>query len=386
MKRNRLLRIAAATSLTAGVALVATGTLAGATPSNSTSTGHALFVETDQTANTVLAYQRANDGTLTFAGTFATGGTGESAAGAAADPLASQGGLTLIDQNRELIAVNPGSDTVSVFAVNGASLQLIQQVPSGGDFPDSVTSHGDLVAVLNAGGAGAVAEFAWHGGTLTAVPDSVRSLGLNNVNPPNFVHSPGEVGYSPSGRFLVLTTKQSANTFGVANAYDVFKVGADGALSASPTVTPAQHANPFAFTFDAVGNLVGVEAGNSSLDTYTINADGSLTALGTVSDGQAALCWVTSARGWFYGSNAGSATVSSFSVSPKGVPSLLAPVAATAHAGTTDSAASPDGRFLYVGSGGAGTINVFAVNQDGSLSALQTVWGLPTPFEGIAAS
>ncbi|HVB70626.1 MAG TPA: beta-propeller fold lactonase family protein [Acidimicrobiales bacterium] len=386
MTRTRLLRIAAAISLTAGVALVATGSLAGATPSTGMSTGHALFIETDQTANTVLAYQRANDGTLTFAGSYSTGGTGESAANAAVDPLASQGGLTLVDQNRDLIAVNPGSDTLSVFAVGGASLQLIQQVPSGGDFPDSVTSHGDLVAALNAGGLGAVAEFSWHGGVLTALPEAVRSLGLNNTTPPDFVHSPGDIGYSPNGRFLVLTTKQCTNTFGVANAYDVFRVGSDGSPSAAPTVTPAQNANPFAFTFDAIGHLVGAEASNSSISTYAINADGSLTSLGTVSDGQAALCWVTSARGVPYGSNAGSATVSSFTVSPQGVPSLLAQVAANTHHGTTDSAASPDGRFLYVGSGGSGALEVFAVNSDGSLSALQTLWSLPTPFEGIGAS
>ncbi len=386
MKRTRLLRIAAATSLTVGVALVTTGSLAGATTNAPASSGHAVFIETDQATNTVLAYQRANDGTLAFAGSYATGGTGESAAGAAADPLASQGGLTLVDQNRELIAVNPGSDTVSVFSVNGASLQLIQQVPSGGDFPDSVTSHGDLVAVLNSGGLGSVSEFSLRGATLTAVPNSVRSLGLNNTTPPDFVHSPGEIGYSPNGRFLILTTKQSANTFGVANAYDVFSVGADGSLSASPTVTPAQHANPFAFTFDAQGDLVGAEAAGSWISTYSINSDGSLTALGSVSDGKGALCWVSSARGVFYGSNAASADVSSFTVSPQGVPSLLAQVAANTHPGTTDSAASPDGRFLYVGSGGSGALDVFAVNQNGSLNELQTVWGLPTPFEGIAAS
>jgi 6-phosphogluconolactonase (cycloisomerase 2 family) len=105
-----------------------------------------------------------------------------------------------------------------------------------------------------------------------------------------------------------------------------------------------------------------------------------------VSDGQGALCWVTSARGVFYGSNAASATVSSFTVSPEGSPSLLTQVAASTHPGTTDSAASPDGRFLYVSSGGSGALDALAVNQDGSLTPLQTLWGLPTSFEGIAAN
>ncbi|MDE3064383.1 MAG: hypothetical protein KGJ36_01785 [Acidobacteriota bacterium] len=380
MTTTRLLRIAAAASLVTGLGLVATGSLAGAAANAPTSTGHALFVETDQATNTILSYQRSSNGTLAYAGSTPTGGAGAVADHAHADPLASQGGLTLVDQNRVLVAVNPGSDTVSVFSVHGASLQLVQQVGSGGSFPDSVASHGDLVAVLNGGGAGSVAEFRLLAGTLTPVADGVRTLGLSNTTPPDFVHSPGQVGYSPDGRFLVVTTKASTN------AYDVFTLGADGSLSSSPTVTSAQNAVPFAFSFDAVGHLVGVEASNSSLSTYAINADGSLRALGTVSDGAGALCWISSARGVFYGSNAASATVSSFRVAPDGPPTLLAGTAAVAHAGTVDSSASPDGRYLYVESGAAGALDAFAVNPDGTLSAVQTVWGLPTPFEGIAAS
>ena len=38
---------------------------------------HAVFVQTDDPAgNSIVAYARHNDGTLTFAGTYATGGNG----------------------------------------------------------------------------------------------------------------------------------------------------------------------------------------------------------------------------------------------------------------------------------------------------------------------
>ena len=40
-----------------------------------------------------MVYQRAWNGTLTLAGTYATGGMGGVAAGSAVDPLASQGSL-----------------------------------------------------------------------------------------------------------------------------------------------------------------------------------------------------------------------------------------------------------------------------------------------------
>jgi 6-phosphogluconolactonase (cycloisomerase 2 family) len=60
--------------------------------------------------------------------------------------------------------------------------------------------------------------------------------------------------------------------------------------------------------------------------------------------------------------------------------------AATTHPGTTDSATSPDGQFLYVESGGAGALDAFAVNASGTLTPLETLWNLPTPYEGIAVN
>lgn len=341
---------------------------------------HALFVETDQSANAVIAYTRHSDGTLGAAHSYLTGGAGASAAGAVADPLASQGGLTLVGGGADLVAVNPGSDTISLFAVDGARLRLVEQLASGGSFPVSVASSGSLVAVANAGGAGSVAEFVLRHDHLTPLSGQVRSLGLANATPPDFVKGVGQVGYSPDGRFLVVTTKHSSD------AYEVFSVGAQGQLSTSAAVTPSATPVPFAFSFVGANRLAAVEAATSTLTTYQINADGTLSALGLVSDGQGALCWIASAQGYLFGSNAASATVSSFTVALDGTPSLSAAVAATAHAGTTDSAASPDGRFLYVESGAAGALDAFAVGAGGSLTPVETLWNLPVPFEGIAAS
>src|SRR5207245_7741251 len=54
---------------------------------------HAVFAQTDDPAgNAIVAYARHHDGTLTFAGTYATGGNGAPAAAAAVDPLASPAG------------------------------------------------------------------------------------------------------------------------------------------------------------------------------------------------------------------------------------------------------------------------------------------------------
>ena len=344
-------------------------------------THSALFVETDASAgNSVLSYQRSSDGTISFAGSYLTGGLGATAANATADPLASQDGLVLANNGADLLATNPGSDTVSVFAVEGTTLRLVQQVPSGGLFPDSLATSGRFVAVLNAGGAGSVAEFQWFNGQLFPVPGQVRGLGLSNTTPPDFHHGVGQVSYTPNGQHLIITTKLSTN------AYDVFSVGFNGALGATPVVTSAVNALPFSFTFDAAGNVVATEASNSSVTTYRVNTNGTLTSLGTVSDGETALCWISGANGYFFGSNAGSANISSFSESNTGAPVLVNATAATTHAGTIDSVVSPDGKFLYVESGGAGTIDAFAIGSGGTLTPLETLFNIPVASEGLAIS
>jgi 6-phosphogluconolactonase (cycloisomerase 2 family) len=381
MKLHRPLRTLAAASLILGVGVIATTSFAGATSAKDLApTGHALFVETDATAgNSVLSYTRGTDGTISYVATYATGGTGAIAAGSAADPLASQGGLALADNGNELLAVNAGSDTVSVFAVFGPYLHLVQQIPTNGNFPVSIAVHNNLVSVLNSGGAGSVTQYQLQWGRLVATGQT-RSLGLTNTTPPNFLAGAGQVGYSPNGQFLIVTTKSSTSSF------EVFSVGFNGNLSSSPTVTPSTTAVPFSFTFDTHGRLVAAEAGTSSVSTYSLLPNGSLSPIGTVSDGATALCWIAGAQGYFFGSNAGSGTVSSFSEGATGVPALLKATAATTHPGTTDSATSPDGQFLYVESGGAGALDAFAVHANGTLTPLETLWNLPTPYEGIAVS
>ena len=58
------------------------------------SAANVVFVQTDGlNGNQVAVYDRANDGTLALAGTYATGGLGGAAIGAVVDKLASQGSL-----------------------------------------------------------------------------------------------------------------------------------------------------------------------------------------------------------------------------------------------------------------------------------------------------
>jgi 6-phosphogluconolactonase (cycloisomerase 2 family) len=339
-----------------------------------------VFVQTNElTGNQIAVYDRGHDGRLTRVATYPTGGLGGAAApGTESDRLASQGSLVYDREHRLLIAVNAGSDTVSAFRVHGDRLRLVDVLPSGGQFPASVAVHGDLAYVLNSGGTGIVQGFRVDRHGLTTIPGSARSLGLANGDPPDFLTAPGQVGFTPDGGKLLVTTKASTS------AIDVFQVGADGLLSPAPVVNPSATPVPFAFTFDPAGRLVSGEAGTSSVTTYTIQPGGTLTAPRSQSDGQVALCWIVRVGGFYYVSNTGSNTLSSFSIDSAGRPALVDAVAATTNPGPIDLASS-DG-FLYAQTGTNGTVDEFHINADGSLVLLGTVDDLPPGIEGIAAT
>src|SRR5438552_14178268 len=128
--------------------------------------------------NAVAVFARAADGTLTAAGTVATGGTGTGSG------LGSQGALALSDNGRWLFAVNAGSNDVSILRVSPAGLALTDRIPSGGVQPISLSVRGKLLYVLNGGGGGNSAGFALdaHGGA-TAIPGSTRPLSGTPVGP-----------------------------------------------------------------------------------------------------------------------------------------------------------------------------------------------------------
>src|SRR5207244_2434577 len=120
----------------------------------------------------------------------------------------------------------------SVFGVSGDALHLNQVVASGGPFPASIGVHGDLAYVLDGGFAGYVEGYRIAGGKVHPITGSLRSLGLGNGNPPAFLQSPAQVGFTPDGSKLVITMK--GNNGG---SVDVFIISPDGRLSDAPTAT-----------------------------------------------------------------------------------------------------------------------------------------------------
>ena len=343
-----------------------TGTAGAATGSFDRGPDHVVFVQTDNPAgNTVVAYDRSSAGQLTQAGVYPTGGTGGILAGSVVDHTASQGALAFDPRHDLLYAVNAGSNTVSVFAVRGDELALIQVVPSGGTFPVSVAVSGDVVYVLNAENGGSLQGYRVVLDHLLPLGGSTRQLGLNAAATPQFVNTPGQVAFSPDGSKLIVTTKANGNDI------IVYSVGFLGYLWPNPVVNAEPGTVPFAISFDRAGNLVIAEAGTNSLATFALNHDGTVTSLHSVATGQAATCWVAAAGSFFYVSNAGSASVTGFQSGPSGQLAALGNTGTDP--GTVDVAATPDGGFLYVQAGGPGTVDAFRINANGSLTSIGSV-------------
>jgi hypothetical protein len=377
-------RFGAVTATAAAALLVTAGSAAAHQVSHDF--GHwdrdgAVFVQTNNPAgNAITVYDRNPGGRLTAAGTYATGGIGGQLAGSVVDRLASQNSVVYDAEVGELFAVNAGSNTVSVFAVDGDRLHLRQVISSGGTFPASIAARGDLVYVLNSTGAGEIQGFRLvGGGNLQPIAGSGRSLGLNPTATPQFVNTAGDIAFSPEGNQLLVTTK--ANT----NAIDVFGVDRFGLPSAAPVVNSEPGDVPFALAFQGSNQVDVGEAGVNAVASFELHGNGTLTPLSSVPTGGAATCWLVADGPELFAGNAGSATESSVFSSWSGALTLTATTGTDP--GTVDAAVSPQGRNLYVETGGNGIVDEFAVGFGGSLTEIGSVT-VPNAAggEGIATS
>src|SRR5215204_5614400 len=240
----------------------------------------AVYVLTNQPSNAVAAFDRAPDGTLTPAGMFSTGGSGNPVAQPGdppTDPLASQGALILSDDNNKLFAVNAGSNEISVLSIGKDSLTLVDKVSSGGVRPISLTVHENLLYVLNEGGTPNITGFTVSDtGDLTPLPGSTRPLSGGSMA------DPAEVSFSHDGALLVVTEK-------AANLIDVYVVGSDG-VAGPPISNPSAGLTPFGFAFDQRNHLIVSEAfggapNASAVSSYTATLSGTLDVVsGSVPD------------------------------------------------------------------------------------------------------
>lgn len=337
----------------------------------------AVYTSTNAaTGNAVVAFMRNRDGSLTPAGSYATGGLGTGAG------LGSQGALTFSDNRRWLFVVNAGSNEISVFAVTHDGLKLNDRVSSNGMQPISLTFSHNVLYVLNAGSS-TIAGFYNRGGHLQAIPGSIQSLSQANA-------APAQVQFNPAGNLLVVTEKGT-------NMIDSFAVNHDG-VAQSGQFFPSSGMTPFGFAFDRRGRAIvseafGGAAGAGATSSYAFDKAGMAQVVsGSVKSGQSAPCWVIVTRTGLYAyvANTGSSSISGYRIGRDGAITLLNPdgITATTGAGTrpADLTLSLDNKYLYVLNGGTGTIGAFEiVGKNGKLRAIDGASGLIAGSAGLVA-
>ena len=320
--------------------------------------------------NTVIMYSRAANGSLKQMQSVLTGGTGMGSG------LGSQGSLALSQDGRWLLAVNAGSNDVTVFSTAGDELTMTGKQSSGGIMPISVTVHRNTVFVLNAGDTPNLSGFhLTDSGDLIPIP-SVQQV-LTGTGP-------AEVAFNLDGTLLAVTEKTS-------NTIVVFRIQSGRLIG--PFISASAGQEPFGFAFGPRNLLLVSEAFNgtpnvSAVSSYHAEDGGGLRLITpSLSSTQTAACWlVVTGNGRFaYTDNTGSSTVSSYMVAPDGSLTLLNGVAGSTPVGTSpiDLALSAGSQYLY--SLASGTISEFRVAVDGSLTPIGSVTGLPTSTVGLVA-
>jgi 6-phosphogluconolactonase len=338
--------------------------------------GAVFTMDNAASENHVLAYSRTAGGGLAALGSFTTGGRGSG------NGLGSQGALALSPNGHWLFVCNAGSDDISALAVTPEGPIVTDKVPSAGKHPISLSLHGNLLFVLNAGGQvgdkDSISGFAFFSGRLFPLPQSTHGLSADNTNP-------AEISFSSDGGVLLVTEKDTG-------VIDTFTLDNDGSIDLHKTFnSPGQ--TPFGFAVRGneivVSEAFGGAPDVSAASSYTLNRDGDLQIISpSVPTTETSACWavITQSGRFAFAANTGSGTISGYKIAPDGKLTLLSPDGVSGITGDqskpADMALSINNHFLYCRNGN-GTISAFRVNADGSLKPLPAISGIPLSSTGL---
>ena len=333
--------------------------------------GHVYVDDNTTGTNTIAAFDRHADGTLTPqpGSPFVAGGAGTGTG------LASQGAVQVSSDGRYLLAVDGGSNQVSVLRIKpDGGLRLVPGgvVSSGGVEPVSIAEHAGLVYIANAGNGGSN-----YAGFTLDPGGHLRPLARSTVSLPDG-SQPGDVLFNATGTNLVGTRIGTS-------LIDSFSVGQDGRLTpAAGSPFAAGAAGPFGSEFRPTDpsqlfvSNAHAGSGSGSVSAFSVAADGALSAIGAspFADLQTAPCWVEITRDgkFLFTTNTASGTVSRYSIASDGVLTLLG--STPAGAGPLDARLSNDGENLYILDGAIDAISGFAVSG-GTLTSLGAPFELP---------
>jgi hypothetical protein len=378
----------------------------------------AVFTETNTVPNYISVFRRGADGGLVAAGQVATGGAGRPVGN---PPLAlpyiqTTGEVELAadgDGKQCLFAVNAGSNTISSFSVRPQGITLVDQKPSYGSHPVSITStrsgpNNLVLYVLNSdlnaadvftattGSASIQGYYVSEHCGLTLIPGS-HHLTSSQIGDPT------AMSFNPDGTALAVAEPNTAGGANPGGDIDIFPVDRSG-VAGNPVVTPSPAAapNPYGLAWDGRGHLTVtnwffMNPFGGTVSSYRLAANDTLVQISNL-PAPGHPCWnaVTNDDRFLFttepaGLVIGTPQVLGFSIGHDG---SLTPAGsgATTPFNAVDDAVSHDSRYLYVLSDGllpfipSSAINAFAIDrQTGDLTPVGQV-NLPgNATSGLAA-
>jgi 6-phosphogluconolactonase (cycloisomerase 2 family) len=333
--------------------------------------GGAVFVQTNAASNEVVAFTRGADGSLTEAGSYATGGAGDET-----PHLTSQGSVTLTRDRRHLLVTNTASGDVSVFAINGSMLELTKTVPVG-PAPKSVAENDGLVFVVTTGDA-TIHGFRLIDGDLVPVDGATRALSTPDC---------AQIGLTPDGRALIATERGG-------DKLSSFAVTMDGMLG-EPRTIDSLGATPYGFAISRAGTLVVTEAfraekGAAAASSYRLEGNAIVPMTASIANGRSEICWavITDDGRYAFTTNFADGAVSRYAIGTDGSLTLedaTAGLTEDGRPGLRDEDLSADGHFLYAIDVDQGQVVAWSVDGRGSLAPIGSWGGLPATIAGLAA-
>ncbi|KIM96417.1 hypothetical protein OIDMADRAFT_44585 [Oidiodendron maius Zn] len=270
----------------------------GAAPSTN---AKAIYFMTNAANNSIVALKVAADGTLSDGSITATGGAGmngiEKGAPAAPDALFSQGAVKVAGSN--LVAVNPGSNTVSMFNIDSADptkLTLVgQPADTLGEFPMSVSLSTTLkqACVANSGAKAGIACFSMCSTTgLKALDTSLRAFDINQTTPPVGPTNTVSQTFFNADSTALITTVKGDPTVNNTGFLSIFPVVNNAVSTQDVRSSPAGTAVLFGSALIPNSSNIFVTDASFGSATLSIAANNTadVSASTKIAD-QAATCW-----------------------------------------------------------------------------------------------
>jgi len=339
----------------------------------------AVYTQTNRLdGNEIAAFRQLRNGTLEFIGNFPTGGNGstEFDGGEGLDPLISAESVVVTENERYLITVNAGSNSITSFRIRrNFELKHISTVPSGGVGPNSIAVRRGRLYVTNIDRDGVAPDGSGQRGEPNdegnVVGFTIDRFGVIRPIPNatvNLDNRPADIGFSANGRHLIVSSLNAGSAAlegeNSENYMSVFALNRKGEITGlvgSAVGTPQGNEQgrnlPTAVDFDTtrIGRrefVVVTEAREfnadgsppqlpllqaGSVSVFQLERDGSLTSIaddlsiGDPADSpfdetsQLTSCWIDFGIDGrtFYVANAINATISSFRLNRDGQPELL---------------------------------------------------------------